>query len=397
MYTQIEFYDKDVIKNILGVITLKPEKVVFLYDKELKDMDTFTSLLKCFKKHIPNIILEKYPVNILSLEDVYQKTRNVIKENKKCVIELTGGSELMVIAGYKAGSEESVEMIYTDITKGQILDITNKDNIRKTAKLSLEDFVDSKGVRFIGNSHKPPEERDYKSILNICKIIFENLKEWKETCSFIQTVMANTGPYDLNFKSKTTIWQKNGRQVSVNKDFLYSFSKNGFIRNLEFKRNYVSFDFSSKETKQYMISYGVWLELFVYINAKRIKSFDDVLLGAMIDWNAYDGIVVAGNEIDVMLSENSMPVFISCKLRDADTAALNELVIAKKRLGGWFSKCVLVTFGNDKVNKTGTYKRAVELGVEVLDKHDILSDNFHERLERAVSEHNLVDLKWKKV
>lgn len=55
----------------------------------------------------------------------------------------------------------------------------------------------------------------------------------------------------------------------------------------------------------------------------------------MIDWDVYDGVRIGGNEIDVVLMDDSLPVFISCKLRDADTAALNELLIAKKRLGGW--------------------------------------------------------------
>lgn len=44
------------------------------------------------------------------------------------------------------------------------------------------------------------------------------------------------------------------------------------------------------------------------------------------------GLKIGGNEIDVMLMEDSLPVFISCKLKDADTAALNELLLQKS---GW--------------------------------------------------------------
>ena len=63
-------------------------------------------------------------------------------------------------------------------------------------------------------------------------------------------------------------------------------------------------------------------------------------------------------------------------MRDADTAALNEWIVAKKRLGGWFSKCVIVAFGNDRDMNSGTRIRAKELGITVIDKPDILSDNF---------------------
>ena len=106
--------------------------------------------------------------------------------------------------------------------------------------------------------------------------------------------------------------------------------------------------------------------------------------------------MVAGNEIDVILMDHSMPVFISCKLRDADTAALNELLIAKKRVGGWFSKGVVVTFSKEKTEGSGTYKRAQELGLELLDSSDILAEDFGNRLVKAIREHDLVSLKLKK-
>ena len=391
MDTQIEFYDKDVIKNILGVISLRPEKVVFIYDKELKDMTVFHGLMKCYQKRVPNMILEKYPVDILDIDNIYQKLSEVMERNEHCVIDLTGGSELMTIAGFKAGSEKNVEMIYTDIIQGRIMDIRDKNHVRKAQRLTLEDFIDAKGACLIGNSHVVPPQERFEDILAMCRILFEHIKQWKETCGFIQVAMANTSAHELHLCTK---WSK---RFMPSEDLLYAFQRFGFIKNLELTKAHIRFDFTTERAKQYLINYGVWLELFVYINAKKSGRFDDVLLGAMIDWNAYDGITVAGNEIDVILSENSLPVFISCKLRDVDTAAINELVIAKKRLGGWFSKSIIVSFGNDKRNKTGTYKRAQEMGVEILDKSDILSEDFSQRLVDTIRGHDLVSLKWKKV
>lgn len=151
------------------------------------------------------------------------------------------------------------------------------------------------------------------------------------------------------------------------------------------------------QDKQYCINYGVWLELYVYVAAASSGAFEDVKLGTMIDWNVYDGLKIGGNEIDVMLMEDSLPVFISCKLKDADTAALNELLIAKKRLGGWFSKGIIVTFSREKQEGTGTYQRCKMLGLEMLDERDILAVDFRERLVRTIREHDLISLKWKKV
>ena len=70
MRTLIQFYDKDVIKDILGVLSLKPDKVVFIYDELLKDMNRFASMEKCFKRHLPDVIVEKYPVNIIKTNEI---------------------------------------------------------------------------------------------------------------------------------------------------------------------------------------------------------------------------------------------------------------------------------------------------------------------------------------
>ena len=46
---------------------------------------------------------------------------------------------------------------------------------------------------------------------------------------------------------------------------------------------------------------------------------------------------------------------------------------------------------------TGTYNRARQYGIEILDKEDIMSDDFSDRLIKAVKEHSPITLKWKKV
>ncbi len=397
MTTVIEFYDKDVIKNILGVLSYKPDKVVYIYDSELRDMNRFVSLEKCFKKYFPEIQVEKRSVNILSVNDIIDTTGDVLKENENCIVDLTGGSELMIIGGYRAACENNAKLIYVDIIKGQILDIKTGKEVLKTATMTLEDFVDARGAQFIGTSHDEPVEEEFDRILTMCRYLFTHLNKWKKTCTFLQVAMSNSSSGEVDLRIRSEIKQKDGRRLSPYEETLFEFQKNGFIKDLYFSGKYVVFTFCSKRYKSYMINYGVWLEMYVYIHAKRTKMFQDVKLGTMIDWDAYDGKIVAGNEIDVILQDGSMPVFISCKLRAADTAALNELTIAKKRLGGWFSKSVIVCFGEDKTLKNGTYNRARELGIEMLDKSDVLSNNFGERLVNAIKSHDLVNLKWKKI
>ena len=399
MKVLIEYYDKDVLKNIVASLTLQPDVVVYLHDKGMTDKNVFRSLETCFKKSMPHIKLESIPVDIRSVEKLRQATCRVVERYgaENCTLEMTGGSELMMIAGYKAGLQTGMRMVHTDLVERCINDVETDEKVCDTVTLTLENFLDAKGAELMGESHRPPQPERYEPIRRMAQYLFRNLPEWKGTCSWMQTVASRGLPHELTINSPKKVIQKNGREVWAGEEVLMEFQKNGFIEDLKMARNHISFRFCSMEDKTYCISYGVWLELHVYVAAASSGMFDDVKLGTMIDWDIYDGTRMGGNEIDVVLMDDSLPVFISCKRREADTAALNELLIAKKRLGGWFSKGLIATYSKEKDENTGTYLRCKELGLEMLDARDILAPDFSDRLVKAIREHDLVSLKWKKV
>lgn len=394
MTTLMKYYDKDVLKNIMAPLTLKPDRLIFFYDKGIRNKSYFCGLKSCLKRHLPLLQIEYYPVSVLNVSEIYDKTVSMIENEDTYAIDLTGGSEMMLVAGYKAGSQRGIPLYYTDLINREIIDIEDNSLVAKTIELTLEDFIEARGAEFLGNSHVEPDPKNYQNILEMCQVLFENLEQWKKTSSFLQMIVARVPPHELQISGRMEVLQKNGQKVSPNKKIMLAFQKFGFIKNLKMTKENISFSFTSLTNKQYAINFGVWLELFVFIHAKETEAFHDVKLGLMIDWNAHDGVMITGNEIDVVLSDRSLPVFISCKLRHADIASINELVIAKKRVGGWFSKGILVSFGWDKKNRTGTYKKAKELGIELLDAQDIMSKDFGDRLVRTVREHDLVSMKW---
>ncbi len=399
MLTQIDFYDKDTVKNILGCLSVKPDRIVFIYDSEIKDKNRFVCLESCFKKHLPNIIFEIRPVDINDVIMIYKTVIDVIdtySRDGRCVMDITGGSELMTVAGAKAAIETKTKMLYSDIIEGRIINVEDKADFVPAETLTLDDYVEAKCAVFIGNSHDAPDESRFGAILDMCEYIFSHLKEWRVTCSYIQQAMASTPKSDVDLRSVLYFKTKGGHKVSPDIKMLEKFQELGFIKDLYVSEKHIVFSFKSEKYKSYLINFGVWLELFVYIHAIKTGEFSDVRLGAMVDWDIFDDKSVPGNEIDVVFTDASMPVFVSCKLTEATTSAINELVIERKRIGGWFSKAIIVTFSNDKKENSGVYKRAKELGVEMLDKNDIISGEFGKRLVSAVREHDLVSLKWKK-
>ena len=115
MKVLIEYYDKDVLKNIMAPLTLKPDRVVYLYDRGMQDMTVFTSLETCFRAHMETK-LETVPIDNSSIEQIRLSTRRVMQRyaGEDCMLELTGGSELMMIGGYQAGKEMGARLLHTD-------------------------------------------------------------------------------------------------------------------------------------------------------------------------------------------------------------------------------------------------------------------------------------------
>lgn len=91
MKVLIELYDKDTLKNIVAPLTLRPDRVVYLYDKGMDDRDAFRSLVTCFQKNMPNIVVEDIPVDISSVKTLCAAVCRVAEryEAANCTLELT--------------------------------------------------------------------------------------------------------------------------------------------------------------------------------------------------------------------------------------------------------------------------------------------------------------------
>ncbi|MDF2473858.1 MAG: hypothetical protein K0R21_1640 [Anaerocolumna sp.] len=382
MLVQIEYYDNDVLTNLISILSTKPDKVIFIYDKDVFNKNSVENIYRASKVHLNNLQYEIHTVDSDNLEAICTVTQQVVPIHDECIIDLTGGGDLMTIAGYQIGQRLGLQMIYADIRKNKILEVETGKILCNAVKLSIEDYLTAKGAALLGNSHLVPKKEEYKNILLMANYIFHNLSKWQRTCKYNQITLS--GRTSLRFYNKKQI-RYNGQIVSPSPDFLRYAEKLGFITELKMGK-VIEYTFTSELAKQYLTTYGIWLELYVYLQAQKIKGISDVRLGAMIDWNALDGIRNVGNEIDVVISKDSRPIFISCKLTNANAAAVNEIIVNMRRVGGPRGKGILVTYSDIKKDNSGVYQRAASTGIRVLDKSDLLSGEFGDRLKRTVDE-----------
>ena len=139
--------------------------------------------------------------------------------------------------------------------------------------------------------------------------------------------------------------------VYVEKSFLRRMSSAGLIKN--YKEKYggrVSFDFKNNNVKRCLTKSGTLLEFYVTLGALKMKDekgeyiYNDVMTGVQIDW-PHDGNneIDIENEIDVILTRDLVPVFISCKNGAFTSEELYKFSVVAARFGGEYVKKVLVT------------------------------------------------------
>ena len=118
-----------------------------------------------------------------------------------------------------------------------------------------------------------------------------------------------------------------------------------------------------------MTDYGTWLELYTYISIKKDPMFDDVRLSVKIDWNTknqiFSGVI---NEIDITFFSGIRPVFISCKLSEPSSEALQELSMYPNYFGGRY-----------------IFKRARDMKINLIDGKTIKKGKFINNIKEIVS------------
>ena len=106
--------------------------------------------------------------------------------------------------------------------------------------------------------------------------------------------------------------------------------------------------------------------------------FGDVISSAVVRWDDVLGHGSVTNEIDVLATRGVIPLFISCKVSDIKTEALNELAILRDRFGGKGAKAVIAS--TSRCN-AATRHRAAQLGIAVIDLEELKHGQLGHRLK----------------
>lgn len=384
MKTLIELYDKNVILNISAAVAYKPDDIIFVCGESVSNK----------KKAITEALLSKYTPDTrvtfknvtLSDEDTVKKVfEGILKSYSDCCVELTGGSDMLF---YYAGRYlNSVNSFFYRPGSGKATYVSGPfkgKTERFRIALDINDFAFMAGGRYIRHGHFDINSFDgdiYEDAKKVWDIYLNNKEEWHNFVSFLQAVCKEDS---ASYKGPITIRKK--EKITGNIHIFYDLFRAGILKELDVKENNIFFRFKNLTLKELMNDFGIWLEIFIYRSAVESGKFDNAEMSVIFDWNdRKNEIDDVFNEIDVVVTKGVVPLFISCKAGAVTTAALNEIIVLTERFGSDVAKAVLVTTTDLSEVSVKTYKRAMEMGIHVVDLSDLLKRSPADILEEIIT------------
>ncbi|MBQ7968401.1 MAG: DUF1887 family protein [Clostridia bacterium] len=408
--TAIEFFDRSPIDNVVSLITIKPDKIIFIGETSV--MEKTGRIYESFiESRELNTKVEYLPIIKNNLNNIVAVLSDIVEKEDECVFDLTGGEDLVLVAmgivsqKYK---DKNIQMQRLNVNNGVVTDcdcdgkpeilgkptLTVKENITlhggkvrykknnddKTFDWDMsEDFVEDLNTMWEMCRDNPGLWNTRLNVLGEADLMGENSKRLKVEYDRFEL------REEMKRKGDKYISLGNFLKLLVQKNLIYSLVDNG---------KSVSFTYKNEQVKKCLIKSGTVLELKVLEVANRLKNkkgenyYSDSMNGVYIDWDGKfhereDVEKDTENEIDVVLMKGLVPLFISCKNGSIDDDELYKLETITNRFGGVYAKKVLIATYLGKKQKNIDYfrQRAKDMKIDLIEGVHLFSE---EQLEKTI-------------
>ena len=380
----IEFFDNTILKNMTGVMSVRPDIAAFFYDKRTVDHRRVTEVCEACRRYVPDLKYELVSTDLTDPEIIGNRLRQYIRENAgdDIIMDITGGSDIVHFASYHAGREEDIEILYSDIERGRLRSFGKGDYLFGSMHVDLETLVSGVQGKIISSTDENYLEKNREALRNTAYVLLSNISQWSQACYYFQKKM------EYNRETGSFHFKNRGSDNVPSKKIMFAFADNELIRDLTYDNARLEFRIKDKYIMDSLTTFGVWLELYTYYAALKVKEFTDVRTSVKIDWFRKDLNENVDNELDVTAVLGLKPVIMSCKSseKSATVEALNELYVVSRRLGGEFTAPLLVTLADTRNAKTALRKKGRDMGIAVIGSDEILSNDYPGILLKKISE-----------
>ena len=376
MNTLIELYDERAIENVLAADMFRPKRIIFLCPTEVaQNRGCQNQIGEFFRSRgwDPELIFVE--ASAYKVDRILRQLLKISEKYPDCAMDVTGGSDAELFAAGMFAAQAKVSTFTYSRKKNRFYNISGAefaDDLPCNISYRVKDFFLMAGGTLLPGR---VDNGILKQYLDQFDPFFECFLQFRREWTNIITYMQRVSPAEygqeppLHIRGNYVVKGERGGRISANEDALRSFERIGFLRDLTIITDEsVSFSFRDSNIRSWLRDVGSVLELYVYKACLDAGIFDDIISSAVVRWDEAVGHECVMNEIDVVATRGVIPLFISCKVSDIKTEALNELAILRDRFGGKGAKAVIVS--TERCNAASRH-RAAQLGIAVIDRDEL--------------------------
>lgn len=386
MNVNIEFFDSEPLENLITCLNFKMDKVIFFGHSDTMTEDRIRDTRRALKNICGIENVEFITVSQKSLYKVLELLEKEIaaemKSGNKCFFDLSGGEDLVLVAMGMLATQYKVPLHKFALPENELYLLTKWDKVpridevveRRDLKLTLDDIIGLHGGVINYRQQKDVksnlQDRDFRDAVKVMwEIANDNQKKWNGLSSVFKECTKYEDEYGrvrMSVKAMRQAMKRIPDIISIKEleGYLNRLGTPGILERVEADDEFIKFSYSNPLIRDCLLDAGCLLELHTYYERLESGRYSDCRVGVHIDWDGeINGREIdVENEIDVMLLEGVVPVFISCKNGRVNQIALYELDAVANRFGG---KYVRKELSATQEITPGYLKRAEEMGIIV--------------------------------
>ena len=386
MNTLIELYDERAIENILAADMFRPQRIVYLCPTEIaqsREQQKQIADFFCHRGWMPELIFLE--ASLYKVDRILRQLLAISEKYPDCAMDVTGGCDAELFAAGLFAAKANVRVFTYSRKKNRFYNISGAEfaeNLPCDISYSVKEFFLMAGGTLLPGRVDNSTLKEYLDDIDpFFDCFLRHRREWNHIVTYMQRVSpAEFGQVPpMVVQGNYVVKGDRGGRISAQENALQDFQRIGFICDLEITPGErVSFHFRDAHIRAWLRDVGSVLELYVYKACLDANIFHDIISSAVVRWNEVLGHASVINEIDVVATRGVVPLFISCKISDVKTEALNELAILRDRFGGKGAKAAIVSTG--RCNAAARH-RAAQLGIAVIDRDELETGKLVYRLK----------------
>jgi hypothetical protein len=318
MKHQISFLGGQLLPVYMGIKEFNPDKINFIASDESKFgaraiKELFTD--KTFSDFICD------PFDFFTIKKKIENIIEKIDEEDEVIINLTGGTKIMLLAAQSVISEKQIKGFYIN-QDYSLIEVPSYERKKIVTGLSVHEFLVLSGHNtFSAKSINDFATNDFIVSRQIESFAESNNLYFKVT-DFIRKKFKTLPESGLeNIDGKTSIkWGANFIEI----------------------KNYDKIAFSCRSNLACELFFNsVWWELLVAEEVSKWSKAKETLLHCELHFK--NDKKALKNEIDILINTGNKLIFVECKSGNIKQEDINKMKIVKQTYGGIISKSLLVS------------------------------------------------------